>query len=335
MNSLKSEIVGLFESDEMKSCINSEFDSLSILTKADIIKGARADIRRKLMLLERLYNSNDKKDDFEGKKLRSDIYEFERAVGHFCKIHGDVYIVGEYGFDDDINDEKLYGYSPYTSLRKALHYIQSEWEDAKKSYSDVPEPTFWYTIEKYSPDDNGEMHEQIRWFVTHDGAVTGFNGACHTADINVPHPFCEGDIVLIDSTPSYHWRIGLIIETRPDSNDCCFPQVLCLSKDGKFITGALKHSSVFIKDFSHSPLFSPMYRLKRYQGALPENMKILKKFSDALKSGSASDTRPSLGDILWENIYNTDKTGDGVTEKELGDILERSLKAWSLKEYSG
>ncbi len=335
MNSLKSEIVGLFESDEMRLCINSEFDSLSILTKADIIKGARADIRRKLMLLERLYDSNDKKDDFEDKKLRSDIYEFKHAIGHFCKIPGDVYIVGEYGFDDDINDEKLYGYSPYTSLCKASQYIQSEWEDAKESYSGTPEPTFWYTVEKYSSDDNGKMHEQIRWFVTPDGTVTGFNGACQTSDINVPHPFCEGDIVLIDSTPSYHGRIGLIIETRPDSNDCCFPQVLCLSKDGKFITGALKHSSVFIKDFSYSPLFSPMYRLKRYQGALPENIKILKKISDALKSASASGTRPSLGDILWENIYNTDKTGKGVTEKELDKILERSLKAWSSKEYSG
>lgn len=52
MNELKAEIINLFESVEMKECINSEYDSLHILTKTNIIKGARIDIHKKLELLK-------------------------------------------------------------------------------------------------------------------------------------------------------------------------------------------------------------------------------------------------------------------------------------------
>ena len=54
MNELKTEIINLFESDEMKECINSEYDSLRNFTKAYIIKGARIDIQKKLELLKKI-----------------------------------------------------------------------------------------------------------------------------------------------------------------------------------------------------------------------------------------------------------------------------------------
>ena len=38
MNELKAEIINLFESVEMKECINSEYDSLHILTKPILSK---------------------------------------------------------------------------------------------------------------------------------------------------------------------------------------------------------------------------------------------------------------------------------------------------------
>ena len=258
---IKLEIINLFESDEMKDCIKREYGLLHILTKADIIKGSKIDIRKKLELLKKLYESIDKSKDWEIDCLKSDINEFEHAVEQFHSIFGDVYIVGEYGFDDDIRDEKLYGYRPYTSFHKALRYIKNEWEDSKESYNGGLQPTYWYTVEKYSPGNNGDMHEQICWYITADGTVTSFDGAGRHIDINIPHPFSDGDIVIIDSTPSYPERIGLIIETGPDSNDCCFPQALFLSNGKKFNTGAVKHASVF-RDYSHYPLFSPMYRLK-------------------------------------------------------------------------
>ncbi|MDY4212230.1 MAG: hypothetical protein SOX82_00880 [Eubacteriales bacterium] len=159
MNELKAEIINLFESVEMKECINSEYDSLHILTKTNIIKGARIDIHKKLELLKKLYESTGKSEDLEINRLKSNINEYKRAIGHIYGIFGDVYIVGEYGFDDDIRDEKLYGYHPYTSFYKALRYIKNEWEDTEDSYDDGSQPTYWYTIEKYSSDDLGGMHE--------------------------------------------------------------------------------------------------------------------------------------------------------------------------------
>lgn len=335
MNELKTEIINLFESDEMKECINSEYDSLRNFTKAYIIKGARIDIQKKLELLKKNYESIDEPEDLEISLLKSDINEYERAIGHMYGIFGDVYIVGEYGFVDDIRDEKLYGYHPYTSFHKALQYIKNEWEDAKDSYDDGSQPTYWYTIEKYSSDDLGEMHEQICWYITADGTVTSFNGSGKISGINIPHPFSDGDIVTMDSTPSFPERIGLIIETGPNIKDYCFPQTLYLSKDGFFKVNALKTATVF-SDYPQTPLFSPMYRLKAYTGELPDAIRIFKKISDGLKNPGNADAYPSsLGNILWENLYNFDETNDGVSESELDEIWERSLKEWHSKEYSG
>ena len=332
---IKHEIINLFESDEMKECITTEYDSLHILRKTDIIKGARIDIHKKLELLKRLYEIIDKLEDWEINLLKSDINEYECAIGHIYGIFGDVYIVGEYGFDDDIRDEKLYGYHPYTSFHKALQYIKNEWEDAEDSYDDGSQPTYWYTIEKYSSDDLGEMHEQICWYITADGTITSFNGSGKISGINIPHPFSDGDIVTMDSTPSFPERIGLIIETGPNINDYCFPQALYLSKDGLFKANSVKSATVF-SDYPQPPLFSPMYRLKTYNGKLPEDIKIFERISNALKNqGNAGAYPSSLGNTLWENLYSSDETGKGVSESELIDIWERSLKEWHSKEYSG
>ena len=82
MNELKAEIINLFESVEMKECINSEYDSLHILTKTNIIKGARIDIHKKLELLKKLYESTGKSEDLEINRLKSNINEYKRAIGH-------------------------------------------------------------------------------------------------------------------------------------------------------------------------------------------------------------------------------------------------------------
>ena len=73
MNEIKTEIINLFESDEMKECINSEYDSFHITRKADIIKGARIDIHKKLELPKKIYESIDKSEDAGINLLKSDI----------------------------------------------------------------------------------------------------------------------------------------------------------------------------------------------------------------------------------------------------------------------
>ena len=332
MNDLKPEIIKLFESDDMKSCIDSNYNSLMLSVKADIIKGARIDIQKKLELLKLLYDNANTENDFEIDKLKSDINEFKRATEHFGGIFGDVYILGEYGFDEDIKDEKLYGYSPYTSFYKALHHIKSEWDADKEPSDESISPTYWYTIEKYSPDDSGEMHEQICWYVLADGTVTGFDGIGRTVDINIPLPFCEGDIVIMDSAPSFPPRVGVVLETDSNQNECSKPQILYRNRFGKFDSNALKHASVF-QDYGF-PIFSPLYRLKKIDGTLSDDKKIFSAVSEKLKKCQSS-SRPTLGNILWELIYETDRVGTGVTAETLEKLLERGEKEWHLKEYSG
>lgn len=334
---LKNEIVNLFESQEMRQCIKAEYSNIGITTKAGIIKGARLDIRKKLHLLEKLYDENSgvcKNGSLltaELENLKSDINEYRAAVGHFKAMPGDVYIVGEYGFDNGVPDvPKMYGYCPYTSFYAAMRYIKSEWEEAKQEYNSGEVPTFWYTIEKYSAEGEN-MREKICWRVMPDGKVTDFGGI---HEINVPHPFSEGDIVLMDCTPFLPPRVGVIIETDPNPNDCCMPQALCMIRDGKFCTGAVKHGSVF-RDYGYHSLFSPMYRLKIYDGALTGKEKILYNISRKLKEQGDNKEHPTLGNILWNNIYNANKSGKGISLEALNELLERSKKEWSLKEFSG
>ena len=99
-----------------------------------------------------------------------------------------------------------------------------------------------------------------------------------------------------------------------------------LSKDGFFKVNALKTATVF-SDYPQTPLFSPMYRLKAYTGELPDAIRIFKKISDGLKNPGNADAYPSsLGNILWENLYNFDETNDGVSESELDEIWKGALK---------
>lgn len=333
MNNLKTEIINLFENDDMKSCIDSDYNSLMLSVKADIIKGARIDIRKKLELLKLLYDNASTENDFEIDMLKSDINEFTRATEHFGGIFGDVYILGEYGFVEDIKDEKLYGYSPYTCFYKALRHIKSDWEDEADPSDEGISPTYWYTIEKYSPDNNGEMHGQIRWYVSADGTVTGFDGIGRAVDINIPLPFCEGDIVIMDSSPSFPPRVGVVLETDSNQNECCKPQILYRNRFGKFNSNALKHATVF-RDYYGFPIFSSLYRLKKFDGALTGDEKIFSAVSEKLKKCQSS-SRPTLGNILWELIYETDRTGTGVTAETLKELLERGEKEWHSKEYSG
>ena len=79
-----------------------------------------------------------------------------------------------------------------------------------------------------------------------------------------------------------------------------------------------------------------MHRLKTYTGELPEDIRIFEKISDGLKNqGNAGAYPSSLGNIFGGNLYNLDETGKGVSESELIDIWERSLKEWHSRGYSG
>lgn len=335
---LKKKILSMFESEEMKKCIESEYDSLNCLTKADIIKGARIHIRKKLEALEQLYKEecgdSFQEDEFGGyelKELKSDINEYRRAVEQIDAAFGDVYIVGEYGFDHAAQCVKLYGYYPYTSFYKAIQYITPELNKTKEERIGNEIPQFWYTIEKYSADSENNMNEVIRWFIMPDGTPTGFNGAGCLHDLNIPHPFSDGDIVVMDCTPNLPPRVGVIIETGLNPNDCCMPQVLYVTKDGNFETGALKHGNVF-KDYNcRTPYFSPMYSLKSFNGQLSGNEKILHNVSLALKQ-SNKKVYPTLGNILWRNIHDADTNNCGIPLETLNELLKTSVNEYSSDE---
>lgn len=319
------------ESDEMKEYMEKEYECLKPWQLIDIIDCARCGIEHKLDLLRQLKNALDmSEEEAEQTNLQNMISDYEQAVSHMsCPNRGDVFLVAEKSFERDLRGEITDGVSPYTSFYKAITYIRDTWEEIQADGGIDGECTFWYTIEKWSPDYQGDMHEMIEYFVSADGAVWDFYTRMHrSGEVNIPHPFTEGDIVLMDATPAFPSRAGLILDMGQYSNDCCSPECLYMNIDGRFDTGALKHKSVF-GDYSHyisAP--SPMYRLKQYTGQLSEREKILKLIGDEIKKqqemGSAR-----LGSTIFNQIIQTDEQGKGVTRKQLETIFEESKRICS------
>ena len=323
---MKQAIISLMESEEMKVHIEKEYARLRPWQLIYIIDCARCGIEHKLDLLRQLKNAPEmSKEDAEKTDLQNMISDYEQAVSHMsCPNRGDVFLVGEKSFDSDCRGESTDGFSPYTSFYKAMAFIRDTWEEIQADGGIDGECTFWYTIEKWSPDYQGDMHEMIEYFVSADGEVWDFYTRKHSpGEVNIPHPFTEGDIVLMDATPVFPSRVGLILDMGQYPNDCCSPQCLYMNIDGRFDIGALKHKSVF-SDYSHHILaLSPMYRLKQYTGQLSEREKILKLIGDEIKKQQGQG-KVGLGSVIWEQIFQMDKKGKGVTRKQLKTIFEES-----------
>ena len=269
-------------------------------------------------------------EDAEKTDLQNMIADYEQAVSHMSgPARGDIFLVAEKSFEQDLRGEITDGFSPYTSFYKAMAFIRDTWEEIQSDGGIDGECTFWYTIEKWSPDYHCDMHEMIEYFVSADGEVWDFYTHNHSSgDVNIPHPFTEGDIVLMDSTPVFPLRAGLILDMGQYPDDCCSPQCLYRNIDGRFDIGALKHKSVF-SDYSHHILApSPMYRLRRHPGQLTEQEKILKLIGDEIKK-QQEPGKASLGGVIWEQIFQADTKGkEGVSKKQLETILEESKQIY-------
>ena len=55
-----------------------------------------------------------------------------------------------------------------------MTFIRDTWEEILADGGIDGECTFWYTIEKWSSDYQGDMHEMIEYFVSADGEVWNF-----------------------------------------------------------------------------------------------------------------------------------------------------------------
>ena len=134
----------------------------------------------------------------------------------------------------------------------------------------------------------------------------------YTADgqhLNLPIPFCAGDIVRVDCRPFQPEHPAVLLEVG-DNTDCCCVQALCRGQNGTWTIGALKHGNLF----SNATCFlSPLYRLEVCPKPLPESDCLLQSIQDFI----AGDEK--RGRLLWERLRRLDTRTDAEIRLALAD----------------
>ena len=234
-----------------------------------------------------------------------------------------VFLLIEAWHDEEIDDRKISAGSPFFNADDALEYIRYNMDSAGEDYSDL----CWYELQKWKPSidtTSGKasyVHSYSYYFLkdracffekpekTRESYVFSPESRRYAADgqhLNLPIPFCAGDIVRVDCRPFQPERPAVLLEVG-DNTDCCCVQALCRGENGLWTIGALKHGSLF----SNGDCFlSPLYRLKAYPKPLPESDSLLQNIQDFI---AGNETR---GRILWDKLWK-----DRLTDKNIRKIL--------------
>ena len=250
----------------------------------------------------------------------------EEALSELTLRPGELFALSDAWYDDEIQEAKCWFNAPFLSYDSVIDHIRAELAECEDA------PIWqWYVLEKWIPGDNLELThvytywligDQIMFFSKKDNE---FSPYC--IDPNLPVPFRAGDLVTIDCRPFAPLKHALILE-RGDNHDCCCLQALWRDeKTGLWDIGTVKHSHVFGAYIF--PLYTPIYRLSRFNGELPPGEKPL----SAVQSAIAYDEQK--GSWIWNHFdrYSSkweNSRSDGLTNRELRR-LARELKSQDRK----
>lgn len=286
----------LFASRDMrKYLIENAFD-FSEQAICDLIYSAPIDYMRKAELLTKftwtIKSCITQANSIN--KILQDIKLNERELFILCS------------YCNENNSEVQFETFPFYSYEKALEYINSE------EYDD-DHTTCWHRLEKWIPDNNGNLTETISYEIIH-------GKLCYhpyqEPSYFVPTPFKAGDIIAVDCRPFYPVKHLVVIEAG-DNRDCCYPSAIYLNADGTLASGAVKHNHIFGGASVSCPI-PALYSAELFTGTLPENEAILTKISHWINGIEAR------GRALWEFIYKTELTDrtDRIKPEMVLDFLK-------------
>lgn len=316
---------------------------------SDIVCGAPVKLQTKAEWMKRLSNKEnlflDILDEAVGEKdgvgidfiiWNMDYYslagrhsDMQEALNELRLKRGELFYLTDFWYDEELHEDKGSGKAPFLSLEKALECIRGDIAD----YCEYAEPeaddsfTCWYELEKWTPDGHGNLRNTYSYFLLKDEIVyfeinTDINGLEDRDDLtyfmdgshlNLPVPFCAGDIVTIDCTPFAPKKHAVLLEVG-DNRDCCCVQALYRNYDGTWYTGAVKHAQLFKL---YTPMMSPLYRLQSCTGELSEEEALLGKVSRCI----AGDE--NRGRALWNALYELrDSKDGGLSEADIAELLD-------------
>lgn len=237
-----------------------------------------------------------------------------------------VFLLIEAWHDEELDDRKISAGTPFFNADDALEYIRYDMDSAGDDYSNL----CWYELQKWKPSTDpvsgkaSYVHSYTYYFLkdracffekleeTREPYLFLPESRRYAEDgqhLNLPVPFCAGDIVCVDCRPFQPERPAVLLEVG-DNTDCCCVQALCRGQNGTWTLGALKHGNLF----SNATCFlSPLYRLEVCPKPLPESDCLLQNIQDFI----AGDEK--RGRLLWERLRRLDTRTDSEIRLVLAD----------------
>lgn len=237
-----------------------------------------------------------------------------------------VFLLIEAWHDEELDDRKISAGTPFFNADDALEYIRYDMDSAGDDYSNL----CWYELQKWKPSTDpvsgkaSYVHSYTYYFLkdracffekleeTREPYLFLPESRRYSEDgqhLNLPVPFCTGDIVRVDCRPFQPDRPAVLLEVG-DNTDCCCVQALCRGQNGTWTLGALKHGNLF----SNATCFlSPLYRLEVCPKPLPESDCLLQNIQDFI----AGDEK--RGRLLWERLRRLDTRTDSEIRLVLAD----------------
>ena len=240
-----------------------------------------------------------------------------------------VFLLIEAWHDEEIDDRKISAGTPFFNADDALEYIRYDMDSAGDDYSHL----CWYELQKWKPSTDpvsgkaSYVHSYTYYFLkdracffekleeTREPYLFLPESRRYSEDgqhLNLPIPFCAGDIVCVDCRPFRPEHPAVLLEVG-DNTDCCCVQALCRGQNGTWTIGALKHGRLF----SNGDCFlSPLYRLEAYPKPLPKSDGLLQNIQNFI---AGDEMR---GRILWDKLWKERLTDKNIC-KILRDVTEK------------
>lgn len=237
-----------------------------------------------------------------------------------------VFLLIEAWHDEELDDRKISAGTPFFNADDALEYIRYDMDSAGDDYSNL----CWYELQKWKLSTDpvsgkaSYVHGYTYYFLkdracffkkleeTREPYLFLPKSRRYAEDgqhLNLPIPFCAGDIVRVDCRPFQPEHPAVLLEVG-DNTDCCCVQALCRGQNGTWTIGALKHGNLF----SNATCFlSPLYRLEVCPKPLPESDCLLQNIQDFI----AGDEK--RGRLLWERLRRLDTRTDSEIRLVLAD----------------
>lgn len=222
----------------------------------------------------------------------------------------------------ELFEEHEQGIAPFSSIDAALEDLRfemkrDEWDD------DAP---FWSSFEKWRLSPDGTWENPFTYYAIKDEIVF-FERNCYdeeehywasedrtyggssAPDLNLRVPFGVGDVVTIDCRPFAPLRHGIVLEPEREGRaECCMPRMLLLDDYESKRKGELIWDNVSPKHAGGLNLglrgYSPLYNMELYEGALPEEERIISEVREWL--GGNAEKGKKLSDAMMFSFSEDD-----------------------------